>query len=163
MKKTSSMAAALGGGLLALILAAPAWAGGAADAVQVLDPYVRQAPPGAMATAAFMVLKNTGSADTRLVRVANPASATTELHTHLNDGGVMRMRQVADIPVKAGGEAVLQPGGLHVMMIELKSPLKAGDSVPLTLTYADGSSKVVDAPVRAPGAMPAMPGMQHKH
>ncbi len=163
MNRTLSFRAPMVVGLLALAFAVPVQAGGAADAVRVVDPYVRQPPPGAMATAAFMVLKNTGTADTRLVRVANPASATTEMHTHLNDGGVMRMRQVPDIAVKAGGEAVLQPGGLHVMMIELKSPLKAGDSVPLTLTYADGSSKVIDAPVRAPGAMPTMPAMQHKH
>lgn len=163
MNKNLPLTAVLGAGLLALCQAPTVLAAGAADAVQVMDPYVRQAPPGAMATAAFMVLKNTGTADTRLVRVENPASKTTELHTHLNDGGVMRMRPVADIPVKAGGEAVLQPGGLHVMMIDLKAPLKAGDRVPLTLTFADGSSKQIDAPVRAPGAMPAMPGMPHKH
>jgi periplasmic copper chaperone A len=147
-----------------------AFAAGAADAITVVDPYVRQAPPGAMATGAFMVLKNGSARDVKLVKADNPASKTTELHTHLNEGGVMKMRPVKDIEVKAKGETALKPGGLHVMMIDMKAPLKEGDVVPITLTFDDGSSKKVDARVVNPttGAMP-MGGMgghdmsQHKH
>ena len=68
---------------------------------------------------------------------------------------------VADIDIKAKGEAVLQPGGLHVMMIDLKAPMKEGDVVPITLTFDDGSSKAVDAKVVRPVAA-GMP-MEHKH
>jgi copper(I)-binding protein len=141
----------LAGGLL---LSAGALAG-SADAVSVDQPYVRLAPPNAPATGAFMVIRNGGDKDVRVVRADNPVSRVTELHTHLNEGGVMKMRPVAAIEVKAKGKAVLEPGGLHVMMIDLKAPMKEGDSIPITLTFADGSSKQVDAKVVRPGAPPA--------
>jgi len=82
----------------------------------------------------------------------------TELHTHLHEGGVMKMRPVASIDVKAKGEALLQPGGLHVMLIDLKAPMKEGDIVPITLTLDDGSTKQVEAKVVRPqaGGMPMM-------
>ena len=134
---------------------------GAADSVTVQDPYVRLAPPNAPATGAFMVIRNGGDKDVKVVSASNPASKVTELHTHLNEGGVMKMRPVPAIEVKAKGEAVLKPGGLHVMLIDLKAPMKEGDVVPITLSFDDGSSKQVDAKVVRPTAA-AMP-MDHKH
>lgn len=128
---------------------------GAADNVSVQDPYVRLAPPNAAATAAFMVIRNTGDKDVKVVKADNPVSKATELHTHLNEGGVMKMRPVPAIEIRAKGEAVLRPGGLHVMMIDLKAPMKEGDSVPITLTFDDGSSKQVDAKVVRATAVPA--------
>jgi len=134
---------------------------GAADNISVQDPYVRLAPPNAPATAAFMVIKNGGDKDVKVVKADNPATRVTELHTHINDGGVMKMRPVPAIEVHAKGEAVLKPGGLHVMMIDLKAPMKEGDLVPITLTFDDGSSKQVDAKVVKPSAAPMQ--MDHKH
>jgi copper(I)-binding protein len=145
--------------LAGLCLSAGVLAGGA-DQLVVQDPYVRLAPPNAMATGAFMVIKNTGDKDVKILKAENPLSKATELHTHLNEGGVMKMRRVPFIEVKTKGEAVLQPGGLHVMLIDLKGPMKEGDSVPITLTLDDGSSKQVDAKVVR--AMPT-PMMEHKH
>ena len=139
---------------------------GAADQLSVQDPYVRLAPPNAPATGAFMVIRNAGDKDVKVLKADNPVSRVTELHTHLNEGGVMKMRPVAAIEVKAKGEAVLKPGGLHVMMIDLKAPMKEGDIVPITLTLDDGSTKQVDAKVVRPMAAPApapMPMMEHKH
>ncbi len=135
---------------------------GAADNVVVQDPYVRLAPPNAPATGAFMVIRNNGDKDVKVLKADNPVSKVTELHTHLNEGGVMKMRPVPAIDIKAKGEAVLKPGGLHVMMIDLKSPMKEGDVVPITLTFDDGSSKKVDATVVRPMAAGA-PAMEHKH
>jgi periplasmic copper chaperone A len=135
---------------------------GAADNVVVQDPYVRLAPPNAPATGAFMVIKNNGDKDIKVLKADNPASKVTELHTHLNEGGVMKMRPVAAIDIKAKGEAALKPGGLHVMMIDLKAPMKEGDVVPITLTFDDGSSKKVEAKVVRPMAA-GMPAMEHKH
>ena len=134
---------------------------GAADQVSVQNPYVRLAPPNAPATGAFMVIKNNGDKDVKVLKADNPVSRVTELHTHLNEGGVMKMRPVPAIEVKAKGEAVLQPGGLHVMMIDLKAPMKEGDVVPITLTFDDGSSKQIDAKVVRPMAA-GMP-MEHRH
>jgi periplasmic copper chaperone A len=153
MKKLSLLAAGL-------LISAGAFAG-AADNVTVQDPYVRLAPPNAPATGAFMVIKNNGDKDVKVLKADNPASKVTELHTHLNEGGVMKMRPVPAIEVKAKGEAVLKPGGLHVMLIDLKAPMKEGDVVPITLTFDDGSSKKVDAKVVKPTAAPAP--MEHKH
>lgn len=154
--------------LLALAALAPclplaAWAAGAADQITVVAPYVRMVPPGAMATAAFMVLKNTGVKDVKLVKAENSASQVTELHTHLNEDGVMKMRRVPSIVIKARGETALQPGGFHAMMIELKGAMKEGDKVAITLGFDDGSSKQVDAPVRKimPAPMPAMDHSKH--
>jgi len=102
-----------------------------------------------------MVIRNTGDKDVKVVKADNPVSKATELHTHLNEGGVMKMRPVPAIEIRAKGEAVLRPGGLHVMMIDLKAPMNEGDSVPITLTFDDGSSKQVDARVVRPTAAPA--------
>lgn len=134
----------------------------AADQVSVQDPYVRLAPPNAPATGAFMVIRNNGDKDIKLLKADNPVSRVTELHNHINDGGVMRMRPVSSIEIKAKGEAVLKPGSLHVMLIDLKSALKEGDNVAITLSFDDGSSKQVDAKVVRPQPM-AMPAMEHKH
>ena len=146
--------------VLGLILSAGVIAG-SADQISVLDPYVRLAPPNAPATGAFMVIKNNGDQDVKILKADNPVSKVTELHTHLNEGGVMKMRPLPAIDIKAKGEAVLKPGGMHVMMIDLKVPMKAGDVVPMTLTFSDGSSKQFDARVVRPIAA-GMP-MEHKH
>lgn len=145
--------------LIAGLLASSGAMAGAADAVSVEQPYVRLAPPNALATGAFMVIRNGGDKDVRVVKAENPASRVTELHTHINDAGVMRMRPVPAIDIKAHGEAVLKPGGMHVMLIDLKGPLAEGDTVPITLTFDDGSSKKVDARV----VRPAPPAPEHKH
>jgi len=152
----------------ALILAAAgsAFAAGNADLVTVGDPYVRLMPPGARATGAFMLLKNTGDKDVKLVKAESTVSKVAELHTHLNEGGVMKMRQVPAIEIKAKGETALKPGSFHVMLID-PSPLKEGEKVAITLGFDDGSSKKVEAEVRKPMAMPAAAAdhsMQgHKH
>ncbi|MBS1158676.1 MAG: hypothetical protein H6R15_1095 [Proteobacteria bacterium] len=153
MKRLSLLAASLlfSAGVLAA----------AADNVSVDKPYVRLAPPSAPTTGAFMVIRNTGEKDIKVVKADNSASRLTELHTHLNEGGVMKMRPVPAIEVKAKGEAVLQPGGLHVMLIDLKAPLKEGDVVPITLSFDDGSSKRVEATVQRPMPMPATEHLHH--
>ena len=148
--------------LLASLMVSAGALAAAADMVTVDEPYVRLAPPNAPATGAFMVIKNAGDKDVKVVKADNPASKSTELHTHLNENGVMKMRPVAAIDVKSKGEAVLKPGGLHVMLINLNAPMKEGDVVPITLTFDDGSSKKVDAKVVKTMAA-GMPAMEHKH
>ena len=148
--------------LLASLMVSAGALAAAADMVTVDEPYVRLAPPNAPATGAFMVIKNAGDKDVKVVKADNPASKATELHTHLNENGVMKMRPVAAIDVKSKGEAVLKPGGLHVMLINLNAPMKEGDVVPITLTFDDGSSKKVDAKVVKTMAA-GMPAIEHKH
>ena len=122
----------------------------AESAMAIQDPYVRLVPPGIKATGGFMLLRNTGATDRQLIKAASPIAGVVELHTHLNENGVMKMREVASIEVKAHGQTELKPGSYHVMLIELKESLKEGDTVPITLRFDDGSSRTVLAPVRKP-------------
>lgn len=146
--------------VLATLISTTALAGSAADGVAANDPYVRMVPPGMSVSGAFMILKNTSSKDHKLLKVDSQIAQAVELHTHTNDGGVMRMRQVKEIAIKSKGETALKPGGLHVMLIGLKQDLHEGDNVALTLSFEDGSSKKIIAPVRKIQA--EMP-MQHNH
>lgn len=133
--------------LTALLTALPAHAG-EADAVVADAPYVRLMPPAATTSAAFMILRNAGAAPARLLAASSPLAERVELHDHLRDGDVMRMRRVDSVAIPASGQVQLQPGGLHVMLIGLKRPLKEGENVPLTLEFADGSQKQVTAPIK---------------
>jgi periplasmic copper chaperone A len=123
-------------------------AGPAADAVQVGDAYARAVPPGQTNSAMFMELTNDSGADQKLVGAESPVCDAAELHTHLMQGGMMKMRRIENIDLPAGKTVALQPGGLHVMLIGLKKQLVPGESVDLTLTFADGSHESVKAPVR---------------
>lgn len=148
--------------LLTALIMAPAFAQTAADRITVKDPVVRLSPPGTPVSGAFMVLQNTGDKDVQLLKAESTVAKSTELHNHLNEGGVMKMRPVAAVPVKAKGETALKPGSYHVMLIDLQAPLKEGDTVTLKLGFDDGSSKTVEAKVVK--AMPAHGGHQHhKH
>ena len=91
--------------LLVLGMTAPALA-----KVDAVDGYVRLLPPGSPNTAAFMVLKNDADKPVKLVAAASPAAGRAELHTHLHENGVMKMRQVESIEIPAKGEVALQPG-----------------------------------------------------
>lgn len=131
----------------------------AAD-ISVEQPFARATPPGQPNSAAFMQLTNHGEA-TALVAADSSAAQTVELHTHTHEDGVMRMRKVDQIDLPAGETTVLQPGGLHVMLIGLEQPLQEGSQIDLTLEFADGTRQQLEVPVKM--AMPAgMQMQQHK-
>ncbi len=141
--------------------AALSFAAAAADsAISVSDPYVRLLPPGAPASAAYLVISNSGAIDRQLVKAESPAAQAVELHEHRNENGVMKMREVGGIAIKAHGQVELKPGGYHLMLIGVKKPLKEGDSVTITLVFDDGSRLAVEAPVRK-ADMPTAMGMDH--
>lgn len=119
-----------------------------AGEVTASDPYVRLPPPGTPNTGAFMTLVNNGTAAQKLVKAESQAAKTVELHGHVDDNGVMRMRPVKEIDIAPGGQAELKPGGYHVMFIDLNAPLAENDSVDIKLSFADGSTLDVKAPVR---------------
>jgi copper(I)-binding protein len=138
---------------LSLFLPAGAALAGAAEEVQTLDPYVRAMPPGQSVSAAFLGLSNTGKEHHALVAVETPAAMMAEMHEHTMADGMMQMREVEKIDLPAGATVELKPGGLHIMLMGLKSQLKPGDGVEITLIYGDGSKTTVKAPVRKIGAM----------
>ncbi|PKN54249.1 MAG: hypothetical protein CVU56_27520 [Deltaproteobacteria bacterium HGW-Deltaproteobacteria-14] len=143
---------ALALGLALLLAATPALAADPAPNLSVAAPHVRLLPPSAKNTGAFMVITNRGPRDVKLVKADNPVSRATELHTHVDEDGVKKMRQVPFITVPAGGDAVLAPGGLHVMLIDLLRPLREGEVIAITLSFDDGTRLVIDAPVTRPVA-----------
>jgi len=134
--------------IVPLILATFAGSALADSALSVHTPYTRLMPPGIKTTGSFMLIKNDGDSDRRLVRAESPAAKIVELHTHLNENGVMKMRPVPHIDIKAHGQTALKPGSFHVMLIDLTAPLNEGDKVPITLKFDDGSSIAIEAPVR---------------
>jgi periplasmic copper chaperone A len=100
-------------------------------------------------SAAYMVLRSSGAADS-LLAVTTDVAEVVELHTVERDGAIMRMRPVPQIDVPAGGSTTLEPGGLHVMLIGLRRDLQAGETIRLTLNFANAGEVIVEAPVRAP-------------
>ncbi len=117
--------------------------------IEVVKPFAREVPPMAMASASFMTLKNTSNQDILLIKADSEIAKKVELHTHINDGGVMRMREVPNIKIPANGKTSLKPGGLHIMLISLNKVIKAGDTVKVELTFEDGSQKTVAMPVKS--------------
>ena len=111
---------------------------------------------GQKATGAFMQI--TSPTDAALVAAASPAAKVVEIHEMKMDGGMMRMHAVDRIPLPAGKPVALGPGGYHVMLMDLAHPLKEGDTVAVTLTFADPqgrrTSQQVQIPVRALTARP---------
>ncbi|SCA57566.1 conserved exported hypothetical protein [Candidatus Terasakiella magnetica] len=126
----------------------------AAD-ISVEGVWARASAGMARAGAAFMTIKNTGMAD-KLVSAKANISNTTELHTHLHENGVMKMRQVKNIAVDKG-MTMLKPGGDHVMFMGLNEALKEGETFPLTLVFEKAGEMNVTVNVKKVGAM----GMSH--
>lgn len=127
----------------------------AQDGLSVRDAYARSANP--RTGAVFMVVENRGPAACTLTAVSTEAAERAELHTHAEEGGVMKMMRVeGGIPVPAGGEHALARGGDHVMLMGLKAPLAQGDTVTLTLDFGDCGTRQIEAAVdndRAPDEM----------
>jgi copper(I)-binding protein len=117
-------------------------------AVQVRDPWVAEPVAGRRATAAYFVLENRGSDEVRLTRCETAAAEVTEIHRVTERGGMMSMGREDQVAVPARGRVSFEPGGYHVMLIDLRKPLAAGDRVALRLAFSDGRELVVDAPVR---------------
>jgi len=130
----------------------PAAAADTVGNITIKEPWAR-ATVGAGAGAAFLAIDNAGASPDRLVGASSPISKTTELHTHIRDGEVMRMRQVDAIDVPAKATTTLQPGGLHIMFMQLAEPLAAGGSFPLTLRFAEAGEVTVTVQVKDVAAM----------
>lgn len=134
--------------LTGLTFSSPIFAGDVSDQITVEGVYARAVPPGLSNTAAFMTLNNADNAAHTLVSAKSPAADLAELHTHINDNGVMRMRRVDGFTVPARGSTELKPGGRHLMLIGLHRQLAPGDEIDLSLVFEDGSETRLRAPVR---------------
>ncbi len=121
------------------------------NAIKIENAYTRATVPGQQVAGGFMKIENKGVAD-QLIAASSPVAGEVQLHEMAMDGNVMKMRQVKDIVVPAGGAVELKPGGLHLMFINIKAPLSAGETVPLKLKFAKAGDVEVKMPVNAMGA-----------
>jgi len=115
--------------------------------LEISSAWARATPPAARTGGVYLTVVNHGSGAERLIAAGSPAAGQAELHTHINDAGVMRMKAVDAILLGPGERLSLRPGGLHVMLIDLKAPLREGTSLTLTLTFAGAGTVTVDVPV----------------
>ncbi|MBB5206144.1 hypothetical protein HNQ51_003487 [Inhella inkyongensis] len=132
----------------ALLLPQPALA-----QTQATEPWVRATVPAQKATGLFVELRSPNGA--RLMGASSPAAARVEIHEMKMDGDTMRMRAVDSLNLPAGQAVQLKPGGLHLMLMDLKAPLLAGEQVSVRLEFKgnDGKPEVLElkAPVRGLG------------
>lgn len=153
--------------LLALTLTAPlaivACSQGGDSEISVEEPYARQTIGLGTTGAAYMVIRNTGSGDDRLMAASSPNATSVEMHTHEKDGDVMRMRMIDGIDIPAGDVVTLQPGGLHLMLFEVMEGLQVDATVPMTLTFEKaGEISTMVSVVATGGGAPADHGeMDH--
>ena len=130
--------------------------------VSVTNAWVRGTVAGQTVTGVFMELK--ASEHATLLGVSSPVAGTVEVHEMSMDKGVMKMRAVARLDLPAGKAVTLKPGSYHIMLMDLKQPLKKGDSVPLTLKIEGKDKKLSTLEVKVEVRdLTAPPAMEHKH
>jgi len=123
---------------------------GAADAIEIDNAWIREAPPGAPMLAGYLCLHNPTGATVTLTAVQSPLFPHIMMHRTEIREGMARMMHQDTVDVAAGQRVCFEPGGLHLMMTAPDQPLKAGDQIELVLQFADGHSQRILAPVRAP-------------
>lgn len=126
-----------------------------AGALHVGHPWARASAGAAPTGAAYLTIENRGAVADRLLAVETQASRRAELHTHLEENGVMKMREVeGGIELPAGATVALAPGGLHVMLMGLAAPLEEGARFPLTLVFEKAGRLEVEIAVEPMGYRP---------
>jgi len=115
--------------------------------LRIEQAWARETPPGATVGAAYFRIVNGGAADV-LHSASTPVAKQVELHSSTVENGIMRMRPLSELAVPARQTVAFRPGTLHMMLIDLLRPLKAGERVHLTLMFRDAGPVSVDVPVR---------------
>ena len=148
------MSRALSVAVASLILAACTPGGqarpdAAAATVQVADALCRPTPIGRQTTGCYLTL--TADADDRLMSVTSPVAGRAQVHESRMESNMMMMHRLEDgLPLPAGRAGELKPGGNHIMLLAVAEPLRTGDTVALTLTFASAPPVEIAATVRQP-------------
>jgi copper(I)-binding protein len=138
-----SLKSTLLGGFAATLFALPVFAD-----ITIEDAYARSSGPSAKTGAAFFVIKNTGQDEDRLIAASSDVAKRVELHTHIEQDGIMKMRQDKDgFEVPAMGAHALQRGADHVMFMGLNAPMVQGDTFEITLTFEQEGEITITVPV----------------
>jgi copper(I)-binding protein len=150
----------LAAAVVALVLMAPALPGRAAEpvrigALEIEAPWARASVGTMRPSAAYMIIRNAGERPDRLLRVETPAAAEAEIHATVMEHDMMRMRPAEGLEIPPGDELRLEPGGLHVMLMQLQHSLDEGASLPLTLVFEQAGKVTIEAPIAALGTSSA--------
>lgn len=119
-----------------------------AGELHIDHPWSREMPPVAPTAAAYFVVHNKGDQDDRLLAIETPVAGKAEIHEHAHVGGMMKMQQVPNVVIPAGGEVKFAPMGYHVMLFDLKQQARDGDRFPLTLTFEKAGQVQVEVAVQ---------------
>ena len=135
-----------------------------AGELEIAHPWSQELPPNAPTVAAYFVISNPGKTDDRLLGVSTPHAGKAELHEHIHADGLMKMQQVQNVAIPAGGEVQFAPMGYHVMLFNLQQQARDGERFPLTLTFEKAGAVEVEVAVQkeAPVVEPAH-GEGHGH
>ena len=117
-----------------------------AEPLEITGAWVRATPPGARTAAAYLTIANQGPAD-RLLGAASPAARELQLHTEAAAGQIRVMTPVAAIELPAGGIVRLEPGGSHIMLVDLATGLAPGTEIELSLRFANAATMTITVPV----------------
>ena len=128
--------------------------------MQIEKPWVRATAPGASVAGGYLLIRNQGTAGDRLVGASSLVAAKVELHVHINDDGVMKMREVRGYDVPAKGAFELKPGGAHLMFMDIKRPFKEGEKLPVKLKFEKAGEVNVEFQV---GGMGGASAAHQKH
>jgi copper(I)-binding protein len=137
-----------------------------AGSLHIDHPWSRELPPNAPTAPAYFVVHNNGQQPDKLMSVRTPVAGRAELHEHVHQGDMMKMQKVDSVVIPAGDQAVFAPSGYHVMLFDLKQPLRDGDRFPLTLHFEHAGDLPVEVTVQrdAPASSDGMNhGDHHKH
>lgn len=120
--------------------------------IRVNDGYARSTVPKQANGAAWLSLANVGKQGDKLRRASSPVAERVELHSSSMEGGIMRMRELDEIALPAGGTVVMQPGqGAHLMLFGLKQALQAGKTLPLTLEFEKAGKLTLQLSIKPVG------------
>lgn len=121
--------------------------------LEIDHAWARATPGMARTGAAYIVISNHGDTMDRLVAISTPLARKAELHTHVMESNIMKMRRLPAMEVHPGKQALMRPGATHVMLMGLKAPLKEGDRFPLALTFERAGTLNIQVHVYKIGAM----------
>lgn len=116
--------------------------------VAIMDNWVRANAPGQNVGAAYMTLLS--AQDSIMIKAEADIAGSVEIHSMKMENGVMKMRMLEELPLKAGKAEKLAPGGFHLMLFDLKKPLTAGESVNFTLSFKDAAGNITQQQVTLP-------------
>ncbi|RXH42596.1 copper chaperone PCu(A)C [Bradyrhizobium zhanjiangense] len=136
-----------------------------ASSVVVERPWARATPGGAKTGAAYLTLINNGEAPDQLLGATTPVADKVQFHSTTEENGMSRMREMPVVDLVPHAKTTFDPGGMHIMLVDLKQPLKEGQTFSLSLTFAKAGKVDVTVPIAKVGAMrPSdMAPMMHHH